>query len=278
MPSISEVIKFTIRILVFCLLTTLTQIGGVVYLFSILIYVRIENYTSKKLLKTFHKITIFLFLYFITTFFITPFFAKRLGREPLPLLETNHVKPLNALTCLLNRNYVRKELRDVTFDVANKMNTEFPGTTVNYLDANFPFINGFPLFPHLSHNDGKKLDISFCYLDRKTGKPTNNSPSLFGYGICEEPLPNEINTSKLCVKNWKYSIIRNIMPQGNKKNFIFFSYKTSKLVEYFAMQPTIKKIFIEPHLKTRLKLNSNKIRFHGCKAVRHDDHLHVQIK
>jgi hypothetical protein len=27
-----------------------------------------------------------------------------------------------------------------------------------------------------------------------------------------------------------------------------------------------------------LGLTNNKIRFHGCHAVRHDDHLHVQLK
>ncbi|MFT5619364.1 MAG: hypothetical protein ACI85I_002607, partial [Arenicella sp.] len=38
------------------------------------------------------------------------------------------------------------------------------------------------------------------------------------------------------------------------------------------------KVFIEPHLKTRLGLeNYSKIRFHGCQAVRHDDHIHVQL-
>ena len=35
-------------------------------------------------------------------------------------------------------------------------------------------------------------------------------------------------------------------------------------------------IFIEPHLKNRLKIGNNRIRFHGCKAVRHDDHIHFQ--
>ena len=40
----------------------------------------------------------------------------------------------------------------------------------------------------------------------------------------------------------------------------------------------IKKIFIEPHLKTRWGLkNYQKIRYHGCHAVRHDDHIHVQL-
>ena len=43
-------------------------------------------------------------------------------------------------------------------------------------------------------------------------------------------------------------------------------------------QNEISKIFIEPHLKKRMNLKNPKIRFHGCRAVRHDDHIHLQIK
>jgi hypothetical protein len=35
------------------------------------------------------------------------------------------------------------------------MDEKFPGTVTIALDANFPFVNGFPLLPHLSHADGK---------------------------------------------------------------------------------------------------------------------------
>jgi len=47
---------------------------------------------------------------------------------------------------------------------------------------------------------------------------------------------------------------------------------------FFASADATGKIFIEPHLVKRLKLASNKIRFQGCRAVRHDDHLHVQLR
>lgn len=159
------------------------------------------------------------------------------------------------------------------------MNSKYPGTVVNYLDANFPFINSFPLLPHLSHNDGKKLDITFCYINKKTGNITNNVPSLIGYGISEEPRANEINTANLCAKQgyWQYSFVMRIIPQRNKLNFTFDSIRTKELVNLFASKSEIGKIFIEPHLKTRLKLTSNKIKFHGCQAVRHDDHIHVQL-
>jgi murein endopeptidase len=66
--------------------------------------------------------------------------------------------------------------------------------------------------------------------------------------------------------------------QGRKEAHRLDQERTKAMVELFAAQPTIGKIFIEPHLKTRLHLNSPKIRFHSCKAARHDDHVHVQIE
>lgn len=119
-------------------------------------------------------------LYFLTTFLIVPAIAKPFGRVPLPMTETNHLQPLNILTYFLNRHYVRPELKQTAFEVANQMNKKFPGTITNYLDANFPFNDKFPLIPHLSHNDGKKLDLSFCYRDAKTNEPTNECPSFIG--------------------------------------------------------------------------------------------------
>ena len=68
-------------------------------------------------------------------------------------------------------------------------------------------------------------------------------------------------------------------------NWIFLSVEKSESL-YTAQHskrlfylPQIKKIFIEPHLKQRLGLQKeNKIRFHGCGAVRYDDHKHVQLQ
>lgn len=266
--------------MLFCLLTILTQVGGLVYLVSFLSYKLIDKWTSNKYLKATYRFTSFLILYCLTTFLIVPVIAKPLGKVPLPFTETNHLQPLNILTCILNRNYVRPVLKQAAFHVANQMNKDFPGTTINYLDANFPFIDKFPLIPHLSHNDGKKLDLSFCYRDTKTGVPTNECPSFIGYGICEEPTPEEKNTAAFCTNKryWQYSLLTKIISQDNKKNFTFDNSKTKALVNLFTKQQTIGKIFIEPHLKTRLNLASDKIRFHGCQAVRHDDHIHVQIQ
>lgn len=51
------------------------------------------------------------------------------------------------------------------------------------------------------------------------------------------------------------------------------------MIQAFSEQTLIEKLFLEPHLKKRWQLEAyDKIRLHGCRAVRHDDHLHVQIK
>jgi hypothetical protein len=273
-------LKITLSVFIFFLLTVLTQVGGLIYLLTILTYKYSNKWAKNNFQKICFRLAAFLTIYFFAIFTIVPLLAKQFGRVRLPLTETNNLQPLNVLTFLLNRNYVRPELRRIAFDVAKKMNEKYPGTTINYLDANFPFINKFPLFPHLSHNDGEKLDLSFCYRDIKTGKSTNNCPSFIGYGVCEDPLPREVNYPEICENrgNWQYVFMSGIVSQKYKELFTFDGEKTKALTNLFAKHKSIGKIFIEPHLKERLNLNSNKIRFHGCSAVRHDDHIHVQLK
>jgi hypothetical protein len=275
-----KLLKVFLIIILFSILTLFTQIGGVVLMLSMLTHKLTDKWASNKYLKSLYRFASFLILYCIATFLIVPLIAKPFGRVALPITETNHLKPLNILTCILNRNYVKKDLKQVAFDVAKQMNQKYPGTKINYLEANFPFIDGFKLFPHLSHDDGKKLDVAFCYIDANSKESTNECPSFIGYGICEEPKSGEINYTNLCEDQgyWQYGLLSKIISQENKKQFIFNQFKTKELVNLFAQQNAIGKIFIEPHLRNRLGLNSSKVRFHGCQAVRHDDHIHVQLK
>ncbi|MEL6998345.1 MAG: hypothetical protein AAFP68_08785, partial [Pseudomonadota bacterium] len=37
------------------------------------------------------------------------------------------------------------------------------------------------------------------------------------------------------------------------------------------------KIFIEPHLVRSWGVGHPKVRFQGCRAARHDDHIHIQL-
>jgi hypothetical protein len=262
------------------LLTVVTQVGGIVLVISLAISWRLN-----KKINSFRKrfaigIGLFSFIYLLFVFAIVPLAAKLFGRVPLPLFESNHVRPANAITFILNRNYVRPELKRIVYVVAGEMNEKYPGTTLNYLDANFPFIDKFPLFPHLSHSDGKKLDLSFLYKDSETKMETNEVPSWIGYGICEEPQQGEENRPEYCEKKgyWQYSALKENLSQESKKDFIFDEARTKVMINYFVKENNLGKILIEPHLKSRLQLTSRKIRLHGCNAVRHDDHLHVQLQ
>lgn len=260
--------------------TFVTQIGGLILLLSLFAFGIINRKLTQRWVRAVAKVFSFVALYLICTFTLVPLIAKQFGRVPLPVFETHHLKPGNVWTCLLNRNYVRPALRDAAFTAAEKLNEQYPGSTVNYLDANFPFMNGFALLPHLSHSDGKKLDLSFQYNDATTALPTDEIPSFIGYGICEEPKPGEVNKPKQCADKGfgQYNLLRDLVPQGNKSRFLFDGERTRALVNAFADQPAIGKIFIEPHLKTRLAIKSAKVRFHGCQAVRHDDHIHIQLR
>jgi energy-coupling factor transporter transmembrane protein EcfT len=275
-----KVIKILSFVILFALLTLITQIGGVIFLVSIatfqLFKKRIRHWFTNALVF----VLLFFSIYLTSIFTLVPFIAERFGRVPLPLNEMNSLRPTTRLTFFLCRNYVRPELRTLTYDISREMNNNFPGTKTNYLEANFPFMNKFPLFPHLSHSDGKKLDLSFYYLDKQSGLESDQIPSFIGYGVCEEPTPSEENMPAYCDQKgyWQYDLLTKIVSQKSKVKFELDAKRTKAIINLFCDQRLIGMVFVEPHLKARMGLASKKIKFHGCQAVRHDDHLHVQLR
>jgi hypothetical protein len=278
-PTLRKILQITGIVLWTAALTVFTQVGGVPYLIARFssgwIRRRVVHPWKLRLARAGYGIAIYL----VFCLLIVPLLARPLGRVALPIVGESPLRPLRMFTVLLNRHYVRPALRDAAFEVAQALETRHPGTNLYYLDANFPFFDGFPLLPHLSHNDGKKLDLAFLYTDPE-GKPRSGSPSWLGYGVYDPPKQNERNQPELCATQgqWQYSIIGTLVPQWSKYAYPLDEKRTQTMVELFAAQPAISKIFIEPHLKTRLNLNSPKVRFHGCKAARHDDHVHVQME
>ncbi|MDB4297353.1 hypothetical protein N9901_01220 [Flavobacteriaceae bacterium] len=261
--------KYIKQFLIFFLLTIITQIGGIIYLLSI--------WVSEKWNKNFRfkKGTTFIVLYLITTFGIIPSLAKLNGREKV--IHTDKIKPTNFMTVVLNRNYVRPELNKLLAETDQKLsNSNFE---LRYLDANFPFINNFPLLPHLSHKDGKKIDLSLVY-ETENGKITNSKKSMSGYGVFENPTEKEFNQIEKCktLGYFQYDYPK-YLTLGKINNELNFSDKgNTELIKALLKNEKLGKLFIEPHLKQRLNLSHNKIRYHGCRAVRHDDHIHIQLK
>ncbi len=266
--------KIVGRSLVFIGLTALTQTGGVIYLFwKLVLTIFGETLATNK----FIRIVGFPTLYVICSFFVTPLIGNYFGRIPLPVFERNNVRPASVITCLLNRHYVTKELSETTFQIASELRDQHPTANLIYLDANFPFADGFPLLPHWSHSDGKKLDLAFIYED-KNGAIVNDQPTHFAYGSFVPPKGDEVNTPENCRQKGyiQYSMISHfvLFPEelGVQKQ------ATSDLIRVIHQHNDVGKIFIEPHLTHRWGLSQlPKIRFHGCHAVRHDDHIHFQL-
>ena len=263
--------RIVLHIILIVLLTIITQIGGIIYFVTLFL---VKKNAQRKKLK---RIGIFSGIYLFITFLVVPNVAPLFGREKVK--ESEFVKAHSFFYKLANRNYVRPELNQAIENIATEFERRNNGIQLIYLDANFPLINGFPLLPHLSHNDGKKIDISFIYKE-KDGQLTNKKPSVSGYGVYEPPTTREYDQTAVCKKrgNWQYDFPK-YLTFGKINREIEFSKKgTQELANLIVKQKEVGKLFIEPHLKTRLNLTSGKVRFHGCQAVRHDDHIHFQLK
>lgn len=253
----------------FVFLTASTQIGGVILLVSLWIASKINRKIK------FKKSLIFIATYLLFTFVIIPFLAPIFGREPLR--NNKNISPTNYMTVVLNRNYVRPEMNLLLSQTEQELRET--GIQLRYLDANLPFLNGFPLLPHLSHNDGKKLDLSLVY-ETKNGELSNLKKSMSGYGDFEGPTKNEENKISFCKSKgyFQYDYPKYVTFGKINKDLNFSQKGTSILIEALLKNKKLGKLFIEPHLKQRLNLTDNRVRYHGCGAVRHDDHIHIQLK
>ncbi len=269
-------------ILLFIFLTLLSQIGGIIYLICLPIFSFFKRRVGRPIVHIILNVSTFCILYAFTTFIVVPPLAENYGRVPMPYDEMNpHLRQLNRWTVILNRHYVVPQLRAVTEGIAQKLAAADTSLVVTYLDCNFPFWLGFPLEPHLSHDDGRKIDLSFFYIDAETQKPTAERPSWLGYGVCEEPRAGEENRAEFCAERggWQYSFMRNnLISQSRKRQYPFDAQHTAALMRFFIADPHVNGVMIEPHLEKRLGFsNQPKVKTPPCNSVRHDDHIHVSI-
>ncbi len=268
-----KIIRFFIWLLLFVLLTIITQIGGIALLICTSIFFLFPEIFKKNWIK----IGAFLSVYLLLSALVVPFVAPFFGRMPLPVFSNSAIRPVNSWYGLLNRHYVTTELKFAVERVASQLQQKYPDAKLVYLDANFPFWKNFPLLPHRSHDDGEKLDLAFFY--QKAGKPCNQKPSFTGYGVFEAPKKTELNQTALCKGRgyWQYDI-NQYMAWFVKKELILDEHRTRELIRLLANDPSIRRMFLEPHLKKRFRFqNFAKIRFHGCRAARHDDHIHIEL-
>lgn len=195
--------------------------------------------------------------------------APVLGRVPLPCAgETLRMQ--SWMYCVLNRHYVVPEMAEVLDETAEKAADRHPGTVTLVLDANFPFIDGFPLLPHLSHDDGRKADIAFFYADRQRRYLPADTRSPIGYFAFEQGptnCPDRILPLRWDL-DWLQPMMRDLPPDVARM-------KTA--LRLLSADPRVGKILLEPHLVQAWGVAHPKVRFQGCRAARHDDHIHIQL-
>ncbi|MEM8760021.1 MAG: hypothetical protein AAGE83_06830 [Pseudomonadota bacterium] len=238
-------------------LTLLTQIGGVAWLVA-LVFRR--------------RLLVFVLVYAALS--AGAYAAAPLtGRVTLPCFGDGPLRMHSLLYCVLNRHYASPDLARVLEDVATAMADRHPGTVTEVLDANFPFIDGFPRLPHLSHNDGGSADLAYWYGDGKRYL-RGATPSPIGY-FAFEPGSTDC-PDRWPTLRWDLDWLQPLWPALGRDR-VLDDARLATAARLLAADPRLGKIFIEPHLVSRLGIAHPKIRFQGCRAARHDDHIHVQL-
>jgi hypothetical protein len=231
-------------------LTVFTQLGGIAWVIALM----------------FRRRVLAFFLLYATLSVSAVFIAPIFGRVPLPCFSSGPLQSQSLMYCALNRHYVTPQLHGVLTDFAVQMEQTIAGTVTQTLDANFPFFTGVPLLPHLSHDDGEKVDIAFYYRGSRSG--VTRSP--IGYFAFEDG-PTDCPKDRLTLR-WNMSWL-----QGLWRDLELDDGRMSAALFLLSGDSRVSKIFIEPHLKKQLNISGDKVRFQGCRAARHDDHIHIQL-
>lgn len=272
-----RILGFLAWMLLVILLTFSSQTGGVILL-VVLMLRRLLPRPKTKLRGCIRNWSIFLTLYAVINFLLVPQIAQRWNKVPLPVFSEN-LRPHRLAYALLNRHYVTPQMRSTLLETAAAMQKKFPGTVTYYLDSSHPL--GTPrLYPHLKHKSGRKTDVCFYYQKKENPQEKVNNPGLLGYGYFAPPLPGETDLPADCAKrgSWWYGITGRFLWRGTGQDTEIDAERTTYFLQLLSRNAQVRRVFIEPHLKERFGLRQDpKIRFHGCWAVRHDDHAHVEV-
>lgn len=246
-------LRLIANFIVVLLLTILTQIGGGAWIISLFFRQRIFAF-----ILVYAALT-------VAAIWIAPSF----GRVALNCFDRGPLQVQSWMYCALNRNYVAPELRDVLTDTAEELDRRYPGTETLVLDANFPFLNGFPLLPHLSHDDGDKVDLALYYRD-ETGYLPGATRSPIGY-FAFEPGATDCEPRWPTLR-WDFDLLQPLW-----RDYELDEERTTAVLRILSSDERVGKTLVEPHLVQSLGVAHPRIRFQGCRAARHDDHIHLQL-
>lgn len=196
--------------------------------------------------------------------------APMTGRQALPCFGDT-LRMQSAFYCATLRHFVTPELAQVAQDAAEVVAREFPGTVTLALDGGHPFGQGWPLLPHLSHNDGRKLDFAFYYRDAQGAYLPGKARAPLGY-FAFETLDVQNCPAVWPSLRWNLAWAQGLWPDRPLD-----APRTRALIAALVADGRVGKVFVEPPLLDRLGMADPKLRFQGCRAARHDDHIHAQL-
>jgi hypothetical protein len=117
--------------------------------------------------------------------------------------------------------------------------------------------------------------LAYFYRNTNTHELLYDTPSPIGYWAYEKPQPDEIQPcqGQPSWLRWDFEWLQPffVAVEADPE-------RTGALLAQLIAAPEIQKILLEPHLKIRFRAESSKVRFQGCHAARHDDHIHLQIR
>jgi hypothetical protein len=249
-------------------LTLLTQVGGVAYLFALL-GTALWRQGLSSWRRAASLTTAAVVIYAVASIAVIPPLAALFGRERASCAFTTLVG------CALNRTYLRPGTLTLIGALDQAMANRYPGNSVTILEGSFPFFDGFPLPPHLSHHDGRKVDLAFFYRDAGGRPIARGSPSPIGYFHFQQPQPDDRTpcAGRFTPLRWNFDWL-----QPKEPAWVLDEERTRAMILWLKARPEVTRIFIEPHLADRLGVSGGKVRFQGCQAARHDDHLHVELQ
>ncbi|RUS58712.1 hypothetical protein EGN72_17420 [Pseudorhodobacter sp. E13] len=236
-------------------LTLLTQLGGLAWLAALLLR-RAIRLRGLAFLAAYAAL-------WAAALVTAPLF----GRVALPCTGAD-LRSQSLLYCALNRHYVTPALRDLATDLARATAQAYPGTLTITLDAGFPF-GPLPLLPHLSHDDGEKLDLALYWAKDGSYLPGRSKSALGYWGYAAGPTQCPRRWTDL---RWDMNGLNAALPDWHLD-----PPRLAFALQWLANDPRTGKILIEPHILQSLGLSHPKIRFQGCRAARHDDHIHLEL-
>lgn len=237
------------------MLTALTQLGGLAWLAS----------------RWFRRPLLAFVLLYAGVWGAVQVVAPLTGRVALPC-RGEVLRMQSPLYCALMRNFVTPDLRALAEDAAARVAKAHPGTVTLALDGSLPFVVGFPLLPHLSHDDGEKLDFALYYRDPEGTYAPGRTRSPLGYLAFESLDAPEDCPEVWLTMRWSLRWVQGLFPP-----LALDEERTASLARALMDDPRTEKLFLEPPLAAKLGLSDPKLRFQGCRAARHDDHIHVQL-